>query len=68
MYDVVKRQEELKKIIPMFQEVIDKDELDSAVIIIRKKSGIVEFCSVQGDASSFELVGILECAKEKFKS
>jgi hypothetical protein len=67
MYDVNKKQKNLKEIIPMLEEVIEKDEMDSALVMIRKKNGDVVSFKVQGEASDFEMVGILECIKDKFK-
>lgn len=68
MYDVKERAKELKQIVPMLEELIDADQVDSVVILIKRKDGDFMGGQFLGDrVNLYEWLGMLDCQKDLMK-
>ena len=65
--DIGKVQEMLSEIIPALKEHIDRDEVESMMLIIngKKESGIHQYKFLPAGTNYLEWIGVLECLKQE---
>lgn len=66
--DLNKKQESLRKILPVISDLIDADQLAMGLVILRAKNGGISVCRFIGPESScFEALGACEYLKDVIK-